>query len=44
MSTFTVSNSDGEDNYNVEFTKLDGNSSNYNIINNGKVILSNTVV
>lgn len=43
-STFTVSNSDGEDNYNVEFTKLDGNSSNYNIINNGKVILSNTVV
>lgn len=44
MSTFTVSNSDGEDNYNVEFTKLDGNSSNYSIINNGKVILSNTVV
>ena len=44
MSTFTVSNSDGEDNYNVEFTKSDGNSSNYNIINNGKVILSNTVV
>lgn len=44
MSIFTVSNSDGEDNYNVEFTKLDGNSSNYNIINNGKVILSNTVV
>lgn len=44
MSTFTVSNSDGEDNYSVEFTKLDGNSSNYNIINNGKVILSNTVV
>lgn len=44
MSTFTVSNSDGEDNYNVEFTKLDSNSSNYNIINNGKVILSNTVV
>ena len=48
MSTFTVSNSwyksDGKDNYNVEFTKLDSNSSNYNIINKGKVILSNTVV
>lgn len=44
MSTFNVSNSDGEDNYNVEFTKLDGNFSNYNVINNGKVILSNTVV
>lgn len=48
MSTFTVSNScynsDGKDNYRVEFTKLDGNSSNYSIINNGKVILSDTVV
>lgn len=48
MSAFNVSNSwyksDGKDNYNVEFTKLDCNSSNYNIIKNGKVILSNTVV
>lgn len=44
MSIFTVSNSDGKDNYNVEFTKLDSNSSNYNIFKNGKVILSNTVV
>jgi hypothetical protein len=44
MSIFTVSNSDGKDNYNVEFTKLDSNSSNYNIVKNGKVILSNTVV
>lgn len=48
MSTFTVSNScynsDGKDNYNAEFTKLDSDSSNYNIIKNGKVILSNTVV
>ena len=37
MRIFTVSNSwyksDGKDNYNVEFTKLDSNSSNYNIIN-----------
>lgn len=44
MSIFTVSNSDGKGNYSVEFTKFDSNSSNYNIINNGKVILSNTVV
>lgn len=48
MSTFTVSNScynsEGKDNYKVEFTKLDSNSSNYSIINNGKVIFSDTVV
>ena len=48
MRIFTVSNScynsEGKDNYNVEFTKLDCNSSNYNIIKNGKVILSNTLV